>query len=144
MFFLFGFRMVRGNGRIHSLGRCHIGGCAYFVWALPPKVVGTVQRTVADAVIETVAVYSIVWHLSRPRCAALSFVLKALLRRCRARPGAQQDCGRERGRRRRSGGDAREESTQTTACRVPIPPWRASAGRRIGQKGGGSKGSSEV
>ena len=47
--------------------------------------------------IETVAVYSIVWHLSRPRCAALYFVLKALRRRCRARPGAQQECGRERG-----------------------------------------------
>src|SRR5262249_3011821 len=47
------FSHGRGDGRIHSLGRCHIGGCAYFVWALPPKVVGTVQRTVADAVIET-------------------------------------------------------------------------------------------
>ena len=58
---------------------------------------GTVQRTAADAVIETVAVYSIVWHLSRPRCAALYFVRKALRRRCRAHPGAQQACGRERG-----------------------------------------------
>src|SRR5262245_45337231 len=41
-----------GDGRIHVLGRCDIGWDAYFVWALPPKVVGTVQRTVADTVIE--------------------------------------------------------------------------------------------
>ncbi len=33
-----GFRMVRSDVRIHFLGRFHIGGFAYFVWALPPNV----------------------------------------------------------------------------------------------------------
>jgi len=28
--------MVRSERRIHSLSRLHIGGSAYFVWALPP------------------------------------------------------------------------------------------------------------
>jgi hypothetical protein len=41
-----GFRMVKSDGRIHSLGRFHIGGVAYFVWALPPNVGGTAQRYV--------------------------------------------------------------------------------------------------
>jgi hypothetical protein len=27
---------VRDGERIHALGRCHIGGGAYFVWLLPP------------------------------------------------------------------------------------------------------------
>jgi hypothetical protein len=31
-----GFGMVRSDGRIHALGRFHIGGVAYCVWALPP------------------------------------------------------------------------------------------------------------
>src|SRR5262249_57131834 len=39
-----GFGMVRREGRIHALGRCHIGGAAYFGWALPPKVGGTAHR----------------------------------------------------------------------------------------------------
>jgi hypothetical protein len=47
------FSHGRSDRRLHALGRYHIGGGAYLVWALPPKVVGTVQRTVADAVIET-------------------------------------------------------------------------------------------
>src|SRR5437870_11612338 len=32
------------DGRIQSLGRFHIGGVAYFVWALPPNAGGTAQR----------------------------------------------------------------------------------------------------
>jgi hypothetical protein len=46
--------MVRRDGRIHALGRFHIGGDAYCVWALPPidsTVMGK-YSTVADAVIE--------------------------------------------------------------------------------------------
>ena len=39
-----GFRMVRSEIRIRSLGRVHIGEAAYFVWALPPNVGGTAQR----------------------------------------------------------------------------------------------------
>jgi hypothetical protein len=39
-----GFRMARSDKRIHSLGCFHIGGVAYFVWALPPNVGGTAQR----------------------------------------------------------------------------------------------------
>jgi hypothetical protein len=35
-----GFRMVRSDGRIHFLSRFHIGGFAYFVWALPPILYG--------------------------------------------------------------------------------------------------------
>ena len=31
-----GCRLIRDEGRIHALGRCHIGGIAYLVWALPP------------------------------------------------------------------------------------------------------------
>jgi hypothetical protein len=67
---------------------------------------------------------------------------QALRRICRARPGALQSCGREWGVRRSSGGHARGEIAQKTACGVPIRPWRESAGRRLGQKVGGSKGSS--
>jgi len=33
-----GFRIVRSDERIHSLGRFHIGGSAYWEWALPPNV----------------------------------------------------------------------------------------------------------
>ena len=33
---LLGVRMARNEGRIHALGRFHIGGIAYWVWALPP------------------------------------------------------------------------------------------------------------
>jgi hypothetical protein len=44
MIFLLGFRMVRSDGRIHSVGRFRIGGGAYFVWALPPNTGGTAQR----------------------------------------------------------------------------------------------------
>jgi len=33
---LLGVRMARNEGRIHALGRFHIGGVAYCVWALPP------------------------------------------------------------------------------------------------------------
>jgi hypothetical protein len=33
---LLGVRMVRNDGRIHVLGRFHIGGVAYCAWALPP------------------------------------------------------------------------------------------------------------
>jgi hypothetical protein len=32
--------------RIQALGRCHIGGGAHCVWALPPKVGGTAHRHV--------------------------------------------------------------------------------------------------
>jgi hypothetical protein len=39
-----GFRMVRSDGRIHFLSRFHIGGFAYFVWALPSNAGGTAQR----------------------------------------------------------------------------------------------------
>jgi len=41
-------RFLHGSsdGRIHALGRFHIGGAAYFVWALPPTVGGTAQRYV--------------------------------------------------------------------------------------------------
>jgi hypothetical protein len=34
----------RRDGRIQALGRCHIGGGAYLVWALPPNVRGTPHR----------------------------------------------------------------------------------------------------
>src|SRR5215471_21808356 len=48
------------HGRIHALGRCHIGGVAYCVLVLPPNCRWTAQRriqvhrrtTVADAVIK--------------------------------------------------------------------------------------------
>ena len=36
--------MVKSSGRIHALDRCHTGGVAYYVWALPPKIGGTAQR----------------------------------------------------------------------------------------------------
>ena len=36
-----GFRMVRSDARIHSLGRFRIGGVAYYVWAFPPNAEGT-------------------------------------------------------------------------------------------------------
>jgi hypothetical protein len=64
MISLLGFRMVRSDGRIHALGRFHIGGVAYCVWAFPPNAGGAAHRhvqahschveypTVADAVIE--------------------------------------------------------------------------------------------
>ena len=31
------FSHGRSDGRIHALGRCHIGGVAYCVWVLPPN-----------------------------------------------------------------------------------------------------------
>src|SRR5215510_11021030 len=34
----------RGDRRIHTLGRCHIGVGAYSVWTLPPKVGGAAHR----------------------------------------------------------------------------------------------------
>src|SRR5262245_10776810 len=34
------------EGRIHALGRLHIDGAAYFVWALPPTVGDTAQSHV--------------------------------------------------------------------------------------------------
>jgi hypothetical protein len=37
MISLLGLRMVRSDGRIHALGRFHIGGGAYCVWAYPPN-----------------------------------------------------------------------------------------------------------
>jgi hypothetical protein len=40
-----GFRMVRSDGRIHSLGHFHIGGIACCVWALPPVVYGRFRPT---------------------------------------------------------------------------------------------------
>jgi hypothetical protein len=33
--------MVKSDGKIHALGRAHIGVLAYFVWALPPNAEGT-------------------------------------------------------------------------------------------------------
>src|SRR5262245_29395350 len=44
MLSLLGFRIVRRDGRIHTLGRFHIGGVAYCVWALPPKAGATAHR----------------------------------------------------------------------------------------------------
>jgi hypothetical protein len=44
MISLLGLRMVRSEVRIHALDRFHIGGSAYFVWALPPNAGGTAQR----------------------------------------------------------------------------------------------------
>ena len=41
-----GFRMMRSDERIHSLGCFHIGGVAYGVWALPPNTGGTAHRHV--------------------------------------------------------------------------------------------------
>src|SRR5215510_2558694 len=41
-----GFHMARSEIRIHALGRVHIGGTAYFLWALPPNVGATAQRHV--------------------------------------------------------------------------------------------------
>src|SRR2546425_177004 len=38
------FSHGRSDVRIHFLSRLHIGGAAYFVWALPPNVGGTAQR----------------------------------------------------------------------------------------------------
>src|SRR5262245_9669361 len=38
---LLSFRMGRSTARVHALGRFHIGGVAYFVWALPPHAGGT-------------------------------------------------------------------------------------------------------
>jgi len=43
-----GFRIVRGEKRIHALGCCHIGGGAYYVWALPPTVGGTAHRYIQE------------------------------------------------------------------------------------------------
>src|SRR5262245_28824053 len=40
------FSHGRSDGRIQALVHCHIGGGAYFVWALPPMVGGTAQRHV--------------------------------------------------------------------------------------------------
>jgi hypothetical protein len=42
----YGFSSGRSDVRIHSLGYLHIGGAAYVVWALPPKVGGIIQRHV--------------------------------------------------------------------------------------------------
>ena len=47
MLFLLGFRMVRSDGRIHALGRFHISGVAYCVWALPPKAGATAHRYIS-------------------------------------------------------------------------------------------------
>src|SRR5215510_13313370 len=41
-----GFRIARSEIRIHALGRVHIGGTAYFLWALTPNVGATAQRHV--------------------------------------------------------------------------------------------------
>jgi hypothetical protein len=74
MLSLLGFRTVRRDGRIQALGRFHIGGVAYCVWAFPPNAGGAAHRhvqahschveypTVADAVIEPVFPSSIVAH----------------------------------------------------------------------------------
>src|SRR5215831_2275035 len=57
-----GFRMVRSDGRIHALGRFHIGGVAYCVWALPPKAGGTAHRYTSP----TLLIPSPFWLSSTP------------------------------------------------------------------------------
>jgi hypothetical protein len=51
MISLLGFRMVRSDGRIHTLGCFHIGWVAYFVWALPPNAGDLPKGTVIETLL---------------------------------------------------------------------------------------------
>jgi hypothetical protein len=58
-----GFRLVRGDVNIHSLGRFHIGGVAHFVWALPPNVGETGGNGNGPMPLSTTALFGPYWVL---------------------------------------------------------------------------------